>query len=179
MDATEPAAPVMTTPEGPTLEDGGPQPAWGSGQDARPDGWYIYMVKLLDSALRPPFERMLRGHGLTSAQYAALSVLNVRPGITSSELARRSFVRAQSMADTVAVLLEQSWVRREPDPVNARRLLLHPTAQGGQVLGRVRQDVTELQDRLLAGFDADRIAGLDRDLRQLRHNLQELNEATP
>ncbi|NUL44354.1 MarR family transcriptional regulator [Cellulosimicrobium funkei] len=73
------------------------------------------------------------------------------PGVTSSELARRSFVRAQSMAGTLGPLVEQGLISRAPDPGNARRLLL----------------------------DDQQLDALSAALRTLRHNIQDLSTSTP
>lgn len=157
------------------------QPVDRTDDGVRPqaEGWYIYMFKLLGSGLHTPFERVLRQYGFTPAQYTALSVLQARPGITSSELARRSFVRAQSMAETVGVLLEYGLVRREQDPTNAGRLLLFITEAGEESMEQVKQDVHDLQSLLLQGIEPDRLDALADCLRVLRSNMQGLNAKTP
>src|SRR5690625_7007700 len=79
-------------------------------------GWFIYTVKQIELGLRVPTEEVAQQAGLTTAQFTALAVLERWPGITSSELARRSFVRAQTMAENVSVLLESGFIQRELDP---------------------------------------------------------------
>ncbi|WBL20246.1 MarR family winged helix-turn-helix transcriptional regulator [Citricoccus sp. NR2] len=143
------------------------------------EGWHIYMIKLLDSGLRPPFEQLLREHGFSTAQYTALTVLARRPGITSSELARRTFVRAQSMADTVKVLMDKGLVRREPDQDHARRLLLFPTDGGYRALQECQGDVNQLETRLLENLDDDERRTVSAALRTMRFNLQRINDDTP
>ena len=61
---------------------------------------FTYVIKQVEMALRPHFLAVCKQANLTPAQYTALSVLERRPGLTSSELARRSLVRAQTMAAT-------------------------------------------------------------------------------
>ncbi|GAA1123744.1 MarR family winged helix-turn-helix transcriptional regulator [Citricoccus alkalitolerans] len=139
------------------------------------DGWFIYMIKLLDTGLRPEVERIAGSHGFTAAQYTALTVLLSRPGITSSELARRSFVRAQSMAGTVGPLIQQGLISRAPDPDNARRLLLHATPRGRAAVTGLQCEVAALQDRLVTGLDEQQLDALSATLRILRHNVQDLS----
>ncbi|WP_313816880.1 MarR family transcriptional regulator [Citricoccus sp.] len=143
------------------------------------DGWFIYMIKLLDTGLRPEVERIAGSRGFTAAQYTALTVLLSRPGITSSELARRSFVRAQSMAGTLGPLIEQGLISRAPDPDNARRLLLRTTPRGRAAVTRLQDEVATLQDRLVAGLDEQQLDALSAALRLLRNNVQDLNTTTP
>lgn len=142
-------------------------------------GWFLYMLKLVEVGMRPALEDALAAHGFTTSQYTALSVLRTRPGITSSELARRSFVRAQSMAETVAYLQERELIRREQDPTHARRLLLHPTEKALQALAAVEEPVTRAESAILAGLDDSARAELASILRTLRHNIQWLNDSAP
>ncbi|GAA1667920.1 MarR family transcriptional regulator [Citricoccus zhacaiensis] len=143
------------------------------------DGWFIYMIKLLDTGLRPEVERIAVSRGFTAAQYTALTVLLSRPGITSSELARRSFVRAQSMAGTIGPLIEQGLISRVQDPDNARRLLLRATPRGRAAVTRLQDEVAALQSRLVDGLDQQQLEALSAALRTLRHNVQDLSTSTP
>lgn len=144
-----------------------------------PGGWYLYMLKLIETGLRPSLESALSAHGFTTSQYTALSVLRVRPGITSSELARRSFVRAQSMAETVSSLQERKLIYKEPDPAHARRLLLQLTDRGEQALAEVEQPVEQAEAAILNGLSDSARTQLASSLRTLRHNLQTLGDGPP
>ena len=75
-------------------------------------GTLIYLIKQLELGLRPVLEDAVSREGLSAAQYTALTVLRRRPGLTSSELARRSFVRAQTMAETIAFLMKRDLISR-------------------------------------------------------------------
>lgn len=114
---------------------------------------YVYVIKQLDLALRPRFFELCAAAGLTGAQYTALSVLHRRSGITSSELARRSFVRAQTMAATVDPLIEAGYVRREHDPDHGRRILLHLTDTGARVVDALAPRIDELERLLVSDLD--------------------------
>ncbi|GAA4763193.1 MarR family winged helix-turn-helix transcriptional regulator [Citricoccus nitrophenolicus] len=139
------------------------------------EGWFIYTIKQLEQGLRAPLEQATQlGAGLSTAQYTALSVLDRWPGITSSELARRSFVRAQSMAETMTPLIEIGHVRRERDPENARRFPLYLTAKGRKVLESARGPVAELESRLLAAIPPSERGQFAAFLRSCRSALPEL-----
>jgi hypothetical protein len=56
----------------------------------------LYVVKQLELATRARLDQVLKGSGVTALQYTALSVLERRPTMSSADLARASFVRAQS-----------------------------------------------------------------------------------
>jgi DNA-binding MarR family transcriptional regulator len=142
------------------------------------DGRLIYMIKLLETGLRPSFEGVLRQHGFTAAQFTALSVLRIRPGITSSELARRSFVRAQSMAETVGHLMDRELLEREPDPAHARRLLLYTTAKGLAELAEAETSVADIERSILSDIGVEERERLMSTLRRLRQNIHQINSSS-
>lgn len=136
-----------------------------------PDGYLIYLVKQIESGMRRPFEELLAGHSLATAGYTALTVLQNRPGITSSELARRSFVRAQTMAETVTALTAAGLVRREKDPAHGRQILLFITDQGIARVAALADDVTRLESEMIAALTDGEPADLVRLLRSCRDAL--------
>ncbi|WP_286279231.1 MarR family winged helix-turn-helix transcriptional regulator [Naasia aerilata] len=130
-----------------------------------PEGYLIYLIKQVELGVRRPFEELLAAKGISTPTYTALTVLRRWPGITSSELARRSFVRAQTMAETVNAMLDSGLLRREKDPAHGRQMLLYITAEGDRMIDRVRDDVQDL-DAVLAS------ALSEEDRRQLIHHLR-------
>jgi len=139
----------------------------------------VYVVKQLELALRPRFLAACAEAGMTGAQYTALTVLERRPGITSSELARRSFVRAQTMAATIDPLLEAGLVRREPDPEHGRRMLLFLTEAGAAAIETLDPQVAGVEELMLADFDADERATFADLLRRARVSLDERGHRAP
>lgn len=132
-----------------------------------------YVIKQLDLALRPRLADACQTGGLSSAQYTALSVLTRRPGITSSELARRSFVRAQTMATTLDPLLEAGLIRRERDPGHGRRRLLFLTDAGRERITGVTPAVGALEDEMVAGLSSAERDQLGDLLRRCRNALSD------
>ena len=132
---------------------------------------FTYVIKQLELALRPHFNAVCVSVGLTPAQYTALTVLEQRPGLTSSALARRSFVRAQTMAATLEPLLLDGLVRREQDPSHRRRMLLHLTPLGAERLTEIAPRIRAVEKLVVAGLDADAQRDFARYLRSARHSL--------
>lgn len=143
-----------------------------------PEGYLIYLLKQIEMGVRRPFDELIAGHGISTAGYTALTVLQSRPGITSSELARRSFVRAQTMAETVTALSEAGLVRREKDPAHGRQILLSITDLGIERVASLADEVVELETHLLARLQADEPAELVRVLREVRDALVDLPPTT-
>ena len=140
-----------------------------------PDGYLIYLVKQIELGFRRPFDELLAAHGISTAGYTALTVLLSRPGITSSELARRSFVRAQTMAETVAILTDGGLVRREKDPGHGRQILLFLTEAGRDRVAAMAPAVSQLETRVLGGVDDGAQPELIRALRSVRDELTALS----
>jgi hypothetical protein len=61
-----------------------------------------YQLKRAEHALRLEMDGALRDMGLTTPQYAALSVLGDEPGLSGAELARRCFVTPQTIMEAEA-----------------------------------------------------------------------------
>lgn len=142
-------------------------------------GGFVYVIKQLELGLRPRFLEACQAGGLTGAQYTALTVLQARPGITSSELARRSFVRAQTMAATVDPLLDAGLVRREADPAHARRMLLFLTPAGERRIAEMSPPIVELEQLLVSGLSDDEQSQFADLLRRCRQALDAAGHRTP
>ncbi len=132
---------------------------------------FTYVIKQVELALRPHFNAVCANAGLTPAQYTALTVLARRPGLTSSELARRSFVRAQTMAATIEPLLGDRLVRREQDPTHQRRMLLDLTPKGEALLEEMSPAIRAVEDLIVAEIDENARADFAHYLRSARRSL--------
>lgn len=140
-----------------------------------PEGYLLYLVKQVESGLRRPFDELLSDHGISTAGYTALSVLEKRPGITSSELARRSFVRAQTMAETVTALTEAGLVHREKDPGHRRQLLLYASELGLERVAVLAPRVMSLEMHMTDTLADGETGELVRVLRECRDALVEMS----
>src|SRR5665213_2185715 len=109
----------------------------------------LYVIKQVELAVRARLEEILRPAGLTVLQYTALTVLERHPDLTSAQLARNSFVTAQTMADMVVILCERGLIVRHRDPADRRRLVLALTAQGRKLLKAYRSKVADLEAEML------------------------------
>jgi DNA-binding MarR family transcriptional regulator len=101
-------------------------------------------------------------------QYTALTVLERRPGMTSSALARNSFVRPQTMAQMITYLMERGYVRREPDAHSRRQILIFLTEAGQAVLDRLREPVQDIEETMVSGLSEAGARQLGTSLRACR-----------
>lgn len=131
----------------------------------------LYIMKQLELAIRSRLEDIVGPAGLTALQYTALTVLERHPDLTSSQLARRSFVSAQAMAEMVTSLQSQGLIVRHRDSVDRRRLLIGLTPDGTALLGRYRDKVSSLEGEMLHGLTSGQAAKLRRSLLVCRANV--------
>lgn len=112
----------------------------------------IYVVKQLELAVRARLDLICRQYGVTTTQYTALSVLRVRPGMSSAQLAVRSFIRPQSSHQTVAQLESLGYIERKTDELNRRILRINLTVEGRALLESCDSAVDQLEEQMFEGF---------------------------
>ena len=128
-------------------------PAAARNPSSERDVTLLYLIKQVELAVRQALDEVVATADLTTLQYTALTVLERHPGITSAELARNSFVRAQTMAEMVTYLLSRELVTREQDRNNRRQYLLSLSKEGQQVLDYLYDAVADIESRMLEDFD--------------------------
>jgi DNA-binding MarR family transcriptional regulator len=111
------------------------------------------LLKATQAALNQRMDEVLRPLGLTVSQYACLSTLHAQPGITGSELARRTFVSRQSMNVLVQGLERHGLVERADAPGPRRERATVLTAAGTGALAAAQDRIAGVTARMLAGLD--------------------------
>jgi DNA-binding MarR family transcriptional regulator len=159
-DAGTGASETVTAPDGPA-----PGGAAGS------EPMLLYLVKQVEQAVRSHLDDIVRPAGLTALQYTALTVLERHPDLSSAQLARNSFVTAQSMADMITALEGRGLIERHRDRADRRRLVVALTSGGRELLDRYRDEVTALEAGMLTGLTRAEIASLRRSLHACHANL--------
>jgi DNA-binding MarR family transcriptional regulator len=134
----------------------------------------IYLIKQVELAVRVGIDDVVASAKLTAHQYTALTVLERHPGITSAELARSSFVRAQTMAEMVTYLLGRGLIFRERDGTNLRQYLLFLSEDGQKVIEDLSGAVADIESTMLADFDGGQVEILRTYLLRCRHSLSEI-----
>ena len=149
------AAVAMTT----AADRGGPEPM------------LLYLIKQVELAVRSHLDDLLRPAGLTALQYTALTVLERHRDLSAAQLARNSFVTAQSMADMITALEGRGLIERHRDQADRRRLVVALTAAGRDLLDRYRDPVRALEATMITGLSEAEIRDLRRSLNACHANL--------
>lgn len=126
---------------------------------------FSYVIGRLHRVLRGTLDEGIGEHGITVAQYTALSILAEQPGLSNAQLARRSFMSAQSANQVLLALSEQGLVRRKLDPAHARISPTELTARGRSVLNACERVVDGAEEIMLKGLEPAQRKRLIADLR--------------
>lgn len=131
----------------------------------------LYLVKQVELAVRSRLDEIFRPAGLTALQYTALTVLERHDDMSAAQLARHSFVTAQSMGDMIAALQTRGLIERHRDRTDRRRLVVALTPDGRDLLDRYRDTVAALEASMLAGLPSSSVAMLRHSLHTCHANL--------
>jgi DNA-binding MarR family transcriptional regulator len=120
----------------------------------------IYLVKMLDIAVRAGLEQRLQEFQLTGAQYTVLSLLSTRDNLSSADLSRRFLVTPQSMNEMIMALERKGLVSRQEDEGNRRILRVKLTPHGQAILKKCDKQVDSLEAELFGTLDPDALTAL-------------------
>ncbi|MFF4472226.1 MarR family winged helix-turn-helix transcriptional regulator [Streptomyces sp. NPDC001599] len=126
------------------------RPAGDAGAETGAGPSLLYLLKRTELVVRARLEEVLKPAGVTALQYTALTVLERHDGISAAQLARDSFVTAQSMADMVRALESRGLVRREPNPSNRREKVILLADAGRRLLADYAEPARLLERRMVA-----------------------------
>jgi DNA-binding MarR family transcriptional regulator len=116
-----------------------------------------YLIKRLEMAERARMEEVLQPLGVTLYQYTALSILERRGGLSSAQLARRTFVSPQASNQLVALLERHGLVERRVDDSNRRILRMWLSDEGRKMLAACHRAVDQIEERMLSDFTASQV----------------------
>lgn len=117
---------------------------------------------------RRAIEQTLSSAELTDATWAPLVQLaNGGDNISQTELANRVGLDTSSLVRLVDLLEGRGFIRRLVDPSDrrARRIIL--TDAGHAEYKRIRQEISEIETRLLEGLDNERLSALMADFQHI------------
>lgn len=132
-----------------------------------------YKLKRTQHSLRLHMDEALRALELTTPQYAVLSQLELRPGISNAALARSAFITAQTMHGIIANLERRGLVERTSDPGHGRILCTELTEQGRKVVTQAHEIIHKLEARMLATISEEDKALLEKLLLECFNNLND------
>lgn len=147
-------------------------PAPGEGKRGE-DGYLGYLLRQAQAAVRLTMERTLVDLGITSPQFAVLTMLKAYPGLSGADVARLTFLTPQTVGVIIRNLERDGAIAMTPHPVHGRILQWTLTPRGATLLKECRERVIALEKRLAKGLDRDAEIIVRRWLAGIAADLQE------
>jgi DNA-binding MarR family transcriptional regulator len=97
----------------------------------------------------------LREHGITTAEFTALAVLDSRGSCTQGQLAKDCEVDPRNMVATIKKLHTRGWVTIVADPSDGRAKVLHATPGGHEVLQALYADLRPIEEAFMRSISPD------------------------
>lgn len=123
--------------------------------------------RLVFNAVKTHFREVEKKSGVAGAQLWALSIIQDRPGVGVTELARAMDVHQSTASNLVRSLLEQGLVLAKKAGADRRTVQLHVLGAGTKALRRAPGPFAGVLPTALGSLDAATLARLDRDLGKL------------
>jgi DNA-binding MarR family transcriptional regulator len=130
-----------------------------------------YKLKQAQHMLRIHMDEALRPLALTTPQYAVLSQLELRSGISNAALARASFITPQTMHGIISNLEKNNLVKRKRDPQHGRILCTELTKQGVKVVKKAHELINKVEASMMHTIPEKNRLLLERLLVECMNNL--------
>jgi MarR family transcriptional regulator, transcriptional regulator for hemolysin len=155
------------------MEDGEGRAGWD------PESTAAFWINRVSRLLLRHFDARLRPFGFAMSHLPVLRALADGRPRSQTELAQAAGVEQPSMAETLARMVRDGVVEREPNPADKRGTLVSITRRSRARIPKARAALVEADRQAMAGFsDAER--ALLRDLLQrVAKNLEAANEGGP
>jgi len=147
-------------------------PAPGEGKRGE-DGYLGYLLRQAHAAVRLTMERTLADLGVTSPQFAVLTMLKAYPGLSGADVARLTFLTPQTVGVIIRNLERDGAIAKTPHPVHGRMLMWMLTRRGTRLLDNCRRRALAQERRLSAGLNASSQRIVRRWLSKIATDLQE------
>ncbi|WP_158605563.1 MarR family winged helix-turn-helix transcriptional regulator [Amycolatopsis panacis] len=136
----------------------------------------LYAIGRLDRGITRELQQGLKPLGLSPHQYATLTVLRSRSGLSNAQLARRAYVTPQAMNQVISSLIAEGLITRKPSGTNQRILETRLTPKGRRLTARCDRVAEEIEDRMLDGVPPPQRAEL---LDAIRACVRRINAGFP
>ncbi len=131
-----------------------------------------YLVNFLARLFARRLDRRLAALGGQVGQFATLLVLWERDGLTQTELAQLVAVEQPTMANTLGRMERDGLIRRQVDPADRRRSLIHLTESARALEGPMTAAAAEVLADAADGLSPAEVETARRLVRHMIGNLQ-------
>ncbi len=142
------------------------------GRDWQPEATATYWINRASRALSRQLDAELRPFGFALGQLPVLRALAGGAALSQTELARIAQVEQPSMAETLARMVRDGVVDRQPDPRDGRASLVSLSRRSRQRMARARRALMTADARAMEGLSGVELAAICDVLRRIVHNVE-------
>src|SRR5215207_2496763 len=126
-----------------------------------------FLLNWLAMRSRTRFAAALAEIGLHPRDFATLSIVDGRPGLTQQDLAAASAIDASTLVATLDALEQRGLAERRMLPEDRRKRAIHLTPEGEVALARARESAKRLGDEMFGALSAAERRSFEALLRKL------------
>ncbi|MGB9847163.1 MAG: MarR family winged helix-turn-helix transcriptional regulator [Desulfotomaculales bacterium] len=136
----------------------------------------IELLQEVNRGFREHIRGVLDGYKLPVAAMTVLKMIREEPGITVSELARRTGFAKSNVSNMIDWLGRQGWVEKRTDRADQRILRLYLTDSAAGFLTAIKAEVRRRIGDLVSGIPENRTGELIEGLREVHEALKKAKE---
>lgn len=125
-----------------------------------------YFLRSAEHEMTQKVDKVLKKLGLTSAQYAVLSLVEEEASLTNAELARRCSVTPQTMSRIMKNLERDGFVKKKSRDNNKLMFDFEMTGKGKKTICLAHEKVNEIEKELVKDLSAKQIQDLKKLLQK-------------
>ncbi len=143
-----------------------------------PEARISRLMLMLGATIERELESKLKPHRLNHSEFLTLMILYSRPdgSSTPGELCEYTTQGATNMTRIANTLVKRDLITRSTSQADRRRVLIRITSAGRRFVKKMLPPMFPQIDAMFAGFSATDKRQLDRLLRKLADNLDQLSE---
>jgi DNA-binding MarR family transcriptional regulator len=120
-------------------------------------------------------QKKLREHGfkITIDQWLIIKCILENPTITQHELSELVFKDNASVTRIIDLLIKAGYLEKETHPEDRRKLVLHVSKSGQEIIKNVQKIVLQNRSKALNGINQNELEIVDKALRKIITNCNE------
>jgi DNA-binding MarR family transcriptional regulator len=133
-----------------------------------------FLIHDISRLRRSMVDRVVRPLGVTRSQWWVLAFLSRQDGMHQVALADQLDLGKVALGGIIEGLESNGLIERRPDANDKRLKRVFLSKKGVRMIARIRENVADVEKRLLRGIDASDLEGLVRGLRSMKGNLLDI-----
>lgn len=135
--------------------------------------WFGSLFRRISLNLTNLFDHNMLSIGITSSHYWILKLLWEGDGLTQKHLVNELGVRPASLTQMIDNMVSKGWIKRSPDPNDARINRIYLTEAGEKLQLSASEVITECEETLCNGFTEEELELFRPLLKKVLVNLEE------